>query len=334
VWLLEPVAALTPALARRFEALTGEFELGSRAALIVGEGRETLGAPFRSVLDACDSAEALLDLSGVLERGDLLERFAVRAYVDLDPAFNQLWHESGIDRGFGAHTHHFTVGQRIGDSDCEIPTCGARWRRILPPVALSAWAPAPPQPRAPVTTLANWRSYGPVEWGGVFYGQKAHSLRHLIELPRRSREQFVLALDIDPGEVDDLRALRDGGWQLADPRVVASSAEAYRAFIAGSKAELGIAKAGYVTARCGWFSDRSACYLASGRPVLAQDTGLAGALPVGEGLLTFDDADGAVAALDELESRYAAHASAARALAESCLDSRLVLGGLLEELGE
>jgi hypothetical protein len=143
----------------------------------------------------------------------------------------------------------------------------------------------------------------------------------------------VLALEIDPAEDADRRALSAGGWELAKPCRVAGSPAAYRHFISRSKAEIGVAKAGYVTARCGWFSDRSACYLASGRPVLAQDTGIADRLPLGDGLLTFEDESGALAALQALESTYARHAAAARELAEAHLDARLVLGGMLEELG-
>jgi hypothetical protein len=332
VWLLEPVAHLKAATVRTFEAVSAEFELGSRAALLIGEGRETVGASSRSVREACACADALLDLSGVLAQHELLGSFAVRAYVDLDPAFNQLWHASGIDRGFASHTHHFTVGLNIGRNGCDSPTCGADWIPMLPPVALSAWPAAPPRPDGALTSLANWRSYGSIEWRGVRYGQKAHSLRQLTALPNASTERFVLALEIDPVEEAERRALSAGGWELADPRRVAGRPAAYRRFISRSKAEIGVAKAGYVTARCGWFSDRSACYLASGRPVLAQDTGIADRLPLGDGLFTFEDSSGALAALEALEGSYGRHAAAAREIAEAHLDARLVLGGMIEEL--
>jgi hypothetical protein len=332
VWLLEPVSGLSPATGRTFHALCAEFELRDRAALLLDDGEETVGASYQSVLAACDSADALLDLSGVLCGTELLERFSARAYIDLDPAFNQLWHATGIDRGFESHTHHFTVGVNVGRDGCEIPTCHVRWRSTLPPVALSAWAPAPQPPRASMSTLANWRSYGSIEFGGVHYGQKAHSLRRFVDLPRHAAERFVLALDIHPSEDADVRALRRGGWELADPRRAAGSPAAYREFISRSWAEIGVAKAGYVTSQCGWFSDRSACYLATGRPVLAQDTGCGSALPVGAGLLTFEDGDEALAGLDALRSDYAGHARAAREIAVEHLDARRVLSTLLAEL--
>jgi len=332
VWLLEPVARLHPQTVQTFNALRAEFGLGDRVALLVGEGDETAGASMRTVREACASADVLINLSGVLQRSDLLECFSTRAYVDLDPAFNQLWHASGIDRGFDHHTHHFTVGTAIGRDGCEIPVCGVEWQLTLPPVVLSRWPAVPPAPTGPVTTLANWRSYGSIEFDGAFYGQKAHSLRRLLDLPGRTTERFVLALAIHPDETTDLQALETGGWELVDPRRVAGTPAAYRGFSAGSKAELAVAKDGYVRARCGWFSDRSSCYLATGRPVVAQDTGFGDALPVGRGLLTFEDADGAVAALAELASDYETHATAARGVAEAHLDSRIVLGRLLERL--
>jgi hypothetical protein len=184
-----------------------------------------------------------------------------------------------------------------------------------------------------VTTIANWRSYGSIEHASGFYGQKAHSFRELIALPQRSGGRFELALEIDPAETADLAALAGSGWSLVDPTRAAGTPGAYQRFIAGSWAELAVAKHGYVAARCGWFSDRSACYLASGRPVIAQDTGFGAQLPAGEGLLAFADTDGAAAALDELRGDYPRHARAARALAETYLDSRRVLERLLDRIG-
>jgi hypothetical protein len=333
VWVIEPVASVSAATRRSFERLVSEFDLRERAALIVGEGRNTVGATYESVRRACASADALVNLSGVLRHPDLLERFSVRAYLDLDPGFNQLWHQAGIDRGFSAHTHHFTVGAAIGRPGCEVPTCDVAWKPTLPPVVLSHWRPVAPAPDGAFTTVANWRSYGSVEAGGVFYGQKAHSLRQLIELPRRSRERFVLAMSIHRDEHDDLHALGDHGWKLVDPVQVAPTPSTYRSFIARSKGELGLAKAGYVTSRCGWFSDRSACYLAAGRPVVAQDTGLGSWLPVGLGLLTFRSCDDAATAIDAVAADYDRHARAASALAQAHLDSRVVLGRMLDQIG-
>jgi hypothetical protein len=181
--------------------------------------------------------------------------------------------------------------------------------------------------------VGNWRGYGSVEHEGQHYGQKAHSMRALMSIPTRTDAILRLALDVHPEETPDLEALDRNGWQLLDPAAVAHDPDPYRRFVAGSLAEFGVAKSGYVLSRCGWFSDRSACYLASGRPVLAQDTSFPRFLPTGEGLLAFTGVDDAVAGIEEIRSDYERHAAAARALAEAHLDSDLVLARLLERVG-
>jgi hypothetical protein len=155
-----------------------------------------------------------------------------------------------------------------------------------------------------------------------------------MSLPRRTQEQLMLALSIHPAEVNDLAALADNGWRLVNPADVTAMPADYQRFIQGSKAEFGIAKSGYVASRCGWFSDRSICYLASGRPVVAQDTGFAGILPSGEGLMMFSTPDQAVAGIDVVSSNYGRHARAARELAEEYFDSSRVLSRLLDAVAQ
>jgi len=275
--------------------------------------------------------DVVLNISGMLA-AETIESIPRRVYLDLDPAFNQLWHEAGIDRGLDGHTHFVTLGQAIGRAECTVPTHGRPWIPTLPPVVLEDWPRADGIVTAALTTVGNFRGYGSVDRGGVHYGQKVHSLRKLIGLPQRTRERFVLAMAVHPDEQRDLAALAENGWELVDPVVAAGTPEAYQAFVQGSRGEIGIAKSGYVVSRCGWFSDRSACYLASGRPVVAQDTGFSSFIPVGEGLLVFDDEDGAVAAIDEIGRDYPRHARAARELAKEYFDSDLVLATLLERL--
>jgi hypothetical protein len=197
------------------------------------------------------------------------------------------------------------------------------------PVVLEHWPMVGQVEHDALTTVGNWRGYGSVEYDGVFYGQKAHSLRRFMSLPTRTREQFLLALAIHPSETTDLMALAANGWRLVDPAVVAGTPADYRRFIQGSKAEFGVAKSGYVVSQCGWFSDRSVCYLASGRPVVAQDTGFGRFLPTGAGLFAFKTEDDVLAAIDELRRDYPRHARAARTVAEDFFDSDKVLTRLL-----
>jgi hypothetical protein len=186
--------------------------------------------------------------------------------------------------------------------------------------------------RLAFTTVANWRSYGALHCDGLFLGQKAHAFRTLIDLPRKTRTRFALALGIHPTE-PDLAALRDHGWTLVDPTRAVGTPDRYRQFVAGSRAEIGVAKSGYLVTRSGWFSDRSACYLASGRPVLAHDTGYCVEIPTGEGLLAFADESDALAGVEAIEADYPRHRAAARAIAEQYFDSGRVLTRLLVRIG-
>jgi hypothetical protein len=303
------------------------------SALLLEDGEETIGLPYARLRELASQADVLLNISGTLTDERLTSDIPVRAYLDLDPAFNQLWHESGIDMRFDGHTHFVTVGQAIGQSECPVPTCGVSWIPSVPPVVLEHWPKSEEIATDALTTVGNWRAYGSIEYGGVSYGQKAHSLRDFITLPTRTDARFVLALTIHADEKKDLDALRENRWQLVDADRVAGTPAAYRKFIAGSRAELGVAKSGYVLSRSGWFSDRSACYLASGRPVIAQETGFSRFLPTGDGLFAFENEDDVLAAIAKLEHDYGRHARAARTLAEEQFDSDKVLERLLERLG-
>jgi hypothetical protein len=335
VLLVEPVQA--DRLDRAGEAMV-YFDslplLDGRAALLAGGSEETLGLSFAELAKFASEADLLINISGMLRDERLLESIPVRAFLDLDPGFNQVWHVTGEDMGLDLHTHFLTVGQSLGRDDCPIPDCGRTWIPTLPPVALDRWPlePAPPR-RDAFTSVGHWRSYGSLEYEGVHYGQRAHSLRQLIDLPERSESFFQLALGIHPDETSDLEALRGHGWELIDPYEVAGDPHSYAEFVRGSKGELSVAKSGYVASRSGWFSDRSACYLASGRPVVAQETGFSDFLPTGEGLLAFATAAEAADVVATVEADLDRHATAARALAEEHFDARRVLLRLLDELG-
>jgi len=317
---------------RRFLRIANAFGLTPSAALLLDGTTETVGMSYSSIRRYVRHADVLINISGMLKEPALLEPIDRRVYLDLDPGFNQAWHCGGIDMRFDAHTHFATVALAVGQAECRMPTCGRRWITTFPPVVLGEWPVAKRTTRAAFTTVANWRSYGSVQHNGIFLGQKAHALRPLIELPRKTRTPIALALAIHPEE-PDLAALRSNRWTLVDPGRVASTPDRYRRFIRGSLAEFGIAKAGYVAMRTGWFSDRSACYLASGRPVLAQDTGLGTVLSAGEGLLTFRSEAEALAGLDSIQADYQRHREAARAIAEQHCDSNRVLSKLLERVG-
>jgi hypothetical protein len=307
------------------------FGLGDGWALLEDGTDRTTGLTYDGLRAVARDSDVLINISGILTDENLMGAARTKVYLDLDPAFNQLWHAQGIDMHLGGHDRFVTVGQAIGTPDCTVPTSGIDWIPTVPPVVLAHWPVAKGGKR--ITTIGNWRGYGSVEHEGVMYGQKAHSMRGLMTLAARTDAPFMLALDIHPGETPDLEALDRNGWQIVDPATVAADPDSYREFIAGSQAELGIAKSGYVLSRCGWFSDRSACYLASGKPVVAQDTAFGRFLPTGTGLLSFATEDDALAGVEEVRSNYPRHARAAREIAAEHLDSRTVLTRFLEQVG-
>ena len=331
VRLVEPVDRLSPRVASYFEQLVRDFGLEGEASLLVRGRRETAGAPYEVLTAWAEEADVLFNVSGMLRDEELVGPPPLRVFLDLDPAFNQLWHAEGIEMGFDLHNRFATVGLGLGGPKCPVPTCGREWIETLPPVFLPRWQQVT-APGTAFTTVGNWRGYGSVEWEGRRYGQKAHSLRKLLALPQLTSERLAPALAIHPEETEDLGALHRHGWELADPVAVAGTPARYADFVRASKGEIGIAKEGYVESRCGWFSDRSTCYLASGRPVVAQDTGFPRHLPTGEGLLAFATAEEAAAAIAAVGGDYDRHARAARALAEDLFDSQAVLARLLERV--
>jgi hypothetical protein len=343
VHLVEPVpgTALRPAgaslaasiNARYFHEVTESFGIGEDSTLLLAGTRQTAGARYEHLRQVAQHADVLVNIAGMLQDEELTGRVPIRVYLDLDPGFTQLWHAvQGINMRFEGHTHFVTIGQRIGQADCALPTCGRRWLTTPQPVVLARWPVAEQITYEGLTTVGNWRGYGSIEHAGVFYGQKAHSLRQFITLPTRIKEKLFLALTIHPQEVKDLDALARHGWRLLNPEQVAATPAAYQQFIQGSRAEFGIAKSGYVAAQCGWFSDRSICYLASGRPVIAQDTGFRDILPIGHGLFAFRTIDDIVSSVENLRADYQRHASAARALAEDYFDSDKVLSRFLQQI--
>ncbi len=334
-----------------FKDITRQFGLDQRAALIYEGGEQIFGPSRAELLEVAESADLLVNISGHLAWEAFFSRLRRKAFIDIDPGFTQFWQAAGNPRArLAGHDVYFTIGANIGRAGCAIPTCGTDWKPIRPPVVLEEWPAVPSSPRGQgvdsqglttqhsaltthhFTTVANWRgSYGPVQHEGKTYGLKVHEFRKFLELPRRTRQKFEIALSIHPADDKDRQALVAGGWQLADPQSSAADAQGFRNYVQNSAAEFSVAQGIYVETKSGWFSDRSACYLASGKPALVQDTGFGGNYPVGEGLLAFRTLEEAVAGAQEIEGNYQRHCRAARALAEAYFDSDKVLTRLLEE---
>jgi len=319
----------------------GFEELGYAVVVLERELPPALGPLLRRVLGESVRVCATEDFHAREEEPVALFNFmgyvapelvgaARSVFVDIDPGYPQMWWELGLADMFEGHDSFVTVGLNVG-GEASIPECGKAWVTTVPPVSTTAW-PAVAGGRR-YTTVATWRNaYGTVTYAGRTYGSRVHEFRQYLGLPRHVDVDLELALRIDPAEVADLEALRANGWPLVDPDHVAGTPTAYRRYVQSSRAELCIAQNMYVGTRSGWLSDRSACYLASGKPVLAQDTGFAEHVGAGEGLIAFATLAELVAGIEAIEADYEHHSAAARSLAVDCFDARKVVARLVSDL--
>ena len=335
-----PVAAADSYNLAYFRAVVAEFGLADRSVLRVDGGAEIYGAGAddADVLAALAEETALvINIGGHLSAATLFPR-ARRVYVDIDPGWTQSWHVAG-DPGARLEGHHafYTIAENLGTARCPIPTGGLDWRHIRQPVVLADWPVAQGTGTGRFTTVATWRNpFGPVAGlaeGERALGAKHHEFRRFVELPRESAASYELALRIDPGDDADRLLLAANGWTVVDAAEVVRTPADFHAYVQGSRAEFSPAQGVYAHTASGWFSDRSVRYLASGRPVLVQDTGLAAHLPVGEGLVTFASLAGARDGAGRIDADYDVHRAAARDIAERYFDSDIVLSRLLDEVG-
>src|SRR3954454_281417 len=303
---------------RYFLSVMNQFGLSNKFALLYNGGERIVGRSREELVKQASSADLLLNVMGFLNDEEFLSRIERRVFVDIDPGFGQMWRELGWHDPFQGHTDFVTLGRNIGRDDCAIPTCGLHWVAIPQPIVLDYWPAQPIMGSPPFTAIGAWRGpNAPIEFHGHTYGLRAHEFRKFIELPDVCAEtQFELALDIHPNDTKDIQLLREHRWSLIDPKLVAGGPDEYRAYIARSKAEFMIPKQMYVDSNSGLLSDRSVCYLASGRPVLARDPGIRHLYPTGEGLLTFTTVEEAAAGVEAINGNYAQQARAARGIAE------------------
>ena len=318
-----------------FRDVMNRHDLAHAYALFYDGGRKVIGRSRDAVETHVGESDLLLNVMGFFDAGEILSRARLKAFLDIDPGFGQMWKALGLHDLFVGHDAYVTIGENIGKPTCEIPTVGIDWITTPQPVVLEQWPVMRDGHSGAFTGIATWRGpFGPVEYNGKTYGLRVHEFRKFATLPTMVDDaDFEIALDIHSAETKDLALLQDNEWRLADPKIVAADPDAYRRYIQQSMAELMIAKNMYVATRGGWFSDRSICYLASGKPVLAQDTGLAELYPTDTGLVTFSTLPEAAAGAQKIAKDYDTHAAAARKIAEDHFDSDKVLPKLLKKLG-
>jgi hypothetical protein len=288
------------------------------------------GLSDRKRLDVMATADLMINVSGTLWKPERYRNKAILAYVDSDPVFTQVKLARGqqdFQRDVDLHHVHFSFGEALPGA---APRTGHQWHPTRQPVVLPEWRCAAPS-REKFTTVMNWTSYNPVRHAGVSYGQKDVEFRRFLDLPA-AVAPTVLELAVNAGKTK--RTPRDllvhKGWRLVDPDVVCPDLDSYRQYIQSSRGEWSVAKNGYVVGQAGWFSCRSACYLAAGRPVVVQDTGFSNVLPVGVGIVPFTDLREAADAIHTVVADYDRHSRAAREIADACFGSDQVLSSLVE----
>lgn len=339
-----------PYLARVAEG----FGLGSRWAYRRSySDKAWLGLERSRAEELLRTADLVLNVAGSTKFAEEGLEVGRLVYLGTDPVSPEIRYAQGdpdIVEVLAEHDDFVTYGENIGTPHCAVPPLPRLRARTRQPVLVDLWTNGK-APRQEVTTVANWRQAGlEVEFEGVFYTwSKDVEFRRLIELPRRVASPIELATNLAPPESiryghgepvrahsvdeEDRRLLLDHGWKLVDARTFTTDPWPYRDYVQSSRAEISVARDLNVRLRSGWFSERSACYLAAGRPVVAQDTGFGTVLPTGEGLFAFDTVDDAAAAFEAIDRDYDRHSRAARAVAEEHFRAETVLARLLEDLG-
>lgn len=282
-------------------------------------------------LDVLSRDALLLNLVGSLNSA-LRQPFARSILFDLDPGLFQIW-ASQWHMGVGEHDLHLTIGMHLGQPDCPIPTCGVEWHKVWPSVHLPSW-PMSSTPGRAYTTVTQWWSPESALLGDEVYEcSKRPSFVQVLDLPRHTKARLELAANIHQSEESERELFISHGWGLVSPEAELDTPQQYQRYIQASRGEFGCAKPAYVKGRTGWLSDRSVCYLASGRPCILQDTAASHHIAPSNGLQFFSTLDEAAACLARAESDYPQACRDARRIAEEVFATDVQLPKILALAG-
>jgi hypothetical protein len=323
------------------QGMMTEFGFGDRWIYRNGADGKFHGAGESAARDLIKNADLLVNVSSAGWLKDYDFGVKHQMFIDGDPMFCQVSlldpKNADYSARVRAHDSHFTFGLNVGRPGCLVPETGIRWKKTVQPVALDQW-PAQDDSAAQgssaldrFTTVMNWASYAPIEWEGKRYGQKDLEFDRFKQLPHRTPQRLEMAMGQGIGSKRPTEELRALGWIILEAGEALPDYRSYHEFLRTSKAEWSVAKQGYVAARTGWFSCRTACYLALGRPAVVQETGWSDFIPAGDGLLAFSTLEEAADAIADINDHYAEHQAAARALAEQYFDAKKVCADLLKQ---
>jgi YHS domain-containing protein len=295
------------------------------------------GMSRKAAEDLLAHADAVLNVTGATYLAKEGLKIGRHVYFGTDPVRHELEvaNGDGDTRAFiGEYTDVVTYGENIGTPGCPIPPLPHLRSRTRQPVLLDVWQSGPP-PRSEFTTVCNWRQAGHdiAYQGEVYYWSKHHEFLKFMDLPRRIRQPIELAMPLHSLTPDDRCLLESSGWRLANAHTFTTDPWDYREYVRASRGEFTVAKDQNVRLRSGWFSERSACYLAAGRPVVTQDTGFGTVLPTGEGLFAFNTMEDILVAVEAINADYDRHSRAARHIAEEYFRAETVLAKVIEDLG-
>jgi hypothetical protein len=287
------------------------------------------------ILQLYNNADAFLNVTGAQEIRDEHMACPRRIYVESDPFASQVrvtQRDSATIAALAAHDTHFTFGENLGSPDCGVPIERFGWLPTRQPIVLDLWNNTYGSKASTYNTITTWHNKGKdvTHRGEKYYWTKDREFKKFLDLPRHRPVRFELAAGVD-GEVKQL--LREHGWHQVHSVVISKDIDRYREYIQHSRGEFTVARDQYVRPQTGWFSDRSACYLAAGRPVITQETGFSKFLPTGKGLFGFTTMEDVLAAVDAIESNYEAHCRAAREIAAEYFAAEKVLFSLIERAG-
>ena len=314
-----------------------EFGFGDRWIYRNGADGTFHGAGESAARDLIKNADLLVNVSSAGWLKDYDFGVKHQMFIDGDPMFCQVGlldpKNADYAKRVRAHDSHFTFGLNVGGPNCLAPDIGIRWKKTVQPIALDQWPVQADSAEDRFTTVMNWSSYLPIEWQGNGYGQKDLEFERFKVLPQRTPQRLEMAMGQGIGSKRPTEELRALGWTILEAGEVLPDHHSYREFLRTSKAEWSVAKHGYVAGRTGWFSCRTACYLALGRPAVVQETGWSDYIPAGDGVLTFSTLEEAVDAIADINDHYAEHQAAARALAEQYFEAKKVCADLLAQAG-